>query len=332
MKKLKLNINCHYGCFGSFSERYVPGGYDSLYDFEKMLQDMAEIDGLEGLAVWYPGHPYIGDPAKLKKILSGYGLRVSDIGPDIWSDPKFRYGSISSSDKNIRREAIEITKRNIDLAVELDAYSLLLWPAHDGFDYVFQTNYSKAWDYMLESLNELGSYNPEVKIAIEPKQKDPRAKEYIEDCGKLLFFIKCLDVNNVGAALDLGHALFAQERPAESLALYNKYGKLYQVHLNDNYRDADPDLVFGSINFWDTLEMFYQLGKADFKGWLNIDTVTPRNDRAKMLKLAVKFVKDYEKMANILLEHESEIDDNLNKHNYVDNMLMIRELIFGKIK
>src|SRR5450830_1585717 len=129
-----------------------------------MLQDMAEIDGLEGLAVWYPGHPYIEDPAKLKKILSGYGLRVSDIGPDIWSDPKFRYGSISSSDKNIRREAIEITKRNIDLAVELDAYSLLLWPAHDGFDYVFQTNYSKAWDYMLESLNELGSYNPEVKI------------------------------------------------------------------------------------------------------------------------------------------------------------------------
>ena len=47
MKKLKLNINCHYGCFGSFSERYVPGGYDKLYDFEKMLEDMAKIDGLE---------------------------------------------------------------------------------------------------------------------------------------------------------------------------------------------------------------------------------------------------------------------------------------------
>ena len=136
----------------------------------------------------------------------------------------------------------------------------------------------------------------------------------------------------MGCALDLGHALFAQERPAESLALYNKYGKLYQVHLNDNYRDADPDLVFGSINFWDTLEMFYQLGKADFKGWLNIDTVTPRNDSGKMLELAVKFIKDYETMTNILLEHENEIDGNLKNHNYVDNMLMIRELIFGKIK
>jgi len=331
MKKLKLNINCHYGCFGSFSERYVPGGYDPIFDFEDMLEIMSGIEGLEGLAVWYPGHPYIENPDKLKKILSDYGLRVADIGPDLWSDPKFRYGSISSPDLKIRKEAIKITKHNIDLAVELDAYSVMLWPAHDGFDYVFQADYAKAWDYMIESVNEIASYNPKIKIAIEPKQKDPRAKEYIEDCGKLMFFIKCLDVDNVGCALDLGHALFAQERPAESLALYNKYGKLYQVHLNDNYRDADPDLLFGSINFWDTLEMFYQLGKADFKGWLNIDTVTPRNDRGKMLELAVKFIKDFEAMTNILLEHENEIDGNLKNHNYVDNMLMIRELLFGKI-
>ncbi len=48
-----------------------------------------------------------------------------------------------------------------------------------------------------------------------------------------------------------------------------------------------------------------------------------------MLKLAVKSVKDYERMANILLEHEIEIDENLKNHNYVDNMLLIRELIFG---
>ena len=330
MRKLQLNINCHYGCFGSFAERYVPGGYNALYEFENMLEVMSGIEGLDGLAVWWPGHPYIDEPAKLKSILSNHGLRVSDIGPDIWSDPVFKYGSISSPDKSIRKKAIEVTKKNMDLAVELDAYSVLLWPAHDGFDYVFQADYSSAWDYMLESVNEIGSHNPGVKIAIEPKQKDPRAKEYIEDCGKLLFFIKCLDVDNVGAALDLGHSLFAQERPAESLALYQKYGKLYQVHLNDNYRDADPDLLFGSINFWDTLEMFYWLGKADFKGWLNIDTVTPRNDRAKMMELAVKFVKDYERMANILLEHEKEVDENLKNHNYVDNMLFIRELIFGK--
>jgi len=49
---------------------------------------------------------------------------------------------------------------------------------------------------MIESVNEIASYNPKIKIAIEPKQKDPRAKEYIENCGKLMFFIRCLDVDN----------------------------------------------------------------------------------------------------------------------------------------
>jgi len=332
LKKLKLRINAHIGCLGTFNERYVPGGYEEALSFEQMLSIMSGIEGLSGLAVWYPGHPLIDNPQKLMEKLSGYGLAVSDIGPDIWSEPAFKHGSISSPDRKIRKKAIEIVKRNMELAVELKAYSILLWPAHDGFDYVFQSDYLRAWDYMIESLNEIGSYNPGVKVAIEPKQKDPRAKEYIEDAGKLMFMIKCLDVDNIGCALDLGHSLFALEKPAESLALYSKYGKLYQVHLNDNYRDADPDLVFGSINFWDTLEMFYWLGKCGFEGWLNIDTVTPRNDRAKMLKLAVDFVKDYEAMANILLEHQDKIDSNLQSGNFVDNMALIRELLFGGFK
>lgn len=328
MKKLKLNINAHIGCLGSFNERYVPGGYMDELSFEGQLKIISEVDGIEGLGVWYPNHPLIDNPDKFLKKLAQYNLRVADIGAETWSERKWRLGTISSSDEKIRNEVIKIIKYTMDLAVELNAKSVLLWPAHDGFDYVFQADYDKSWGYMIDSLNEIGSHNSKVKIAIEPKQKDPRAKEYIEDAGKLMFLIKCLDVDNIGCALDLGHALFAQERPAESLALYSRYKKLYQIHLNDNYRDADPDLVFGSINFWDTLEMFYWLGKTDYDGWLNIDTVTPRNDRAKMLDLAVKFVKDYEKLANKLFEHSDFIDENLKNHNFVDNMTLIREILF----
>lgn len=330
MKRLKLNINAHIGCLGTFNERYVPDGYMSSLTFDEQLEIISGINGIEGLGVWYPGHPLIDNPDKLLKKLSQYNLRVSDIGPELWSDRKWRFGTISSSDKKIRKKCIKIVKQTMDLAVELKAKSVLLWPAQDGFDYVFQVDYDKAWGYMIESLNEIGSYNKNVKIAIEAKQKDPRAKEYIEDIGKLMFLIKCLDVDNVGGALDLGHSLFANERPAESLCIYNRYGKLYQIHLNDNYRDADPDLVFGSINFWDTLEMFYWLGKTNYDGWLNIDTVTPRNDRVKMLKLAVKFIRDYERLANKLLDDSDFIDKNLESHNFVDNMLFIREILFEK--
>ena len=326
--KLNLNINAHIGCLGKFSERYVPDGYFSEISFDKQLEIMSKIDGLTGLAVWYPGHPLIDKPERLAKKLADYNLRVADIGPDIWSDKKWKYGTLSSHDDKIRKEAIKVTKYTMDIAVELNAYSVLVWPAHDGFDYVFQADFKRGWDNLIDSLNEIGSYNKNVKIAIEYKQKDPRAKSYIEDMGKVMLLIKSLDVDNIGSALDLGHSFFANERPAESLALLDKYKKLYQIHLNDNYRDADPDLLFGTINFWDTLELFYWLSKTNYDGWLNIDTVTGRDDRGKMLELAVKLVKDYKKLADKLNKYSDIIDENLKNHNFVDNMKLIRELVF----
>lgn len=332
MGKLKLNINTHVGCLNNFSDRYTPNSFVEEFSFDEQLEIISKVEGIKGIAVGYPNHPLIGHPEKLIKKLAQYNLIVADIASDLWTDRKWKFGTISSYDKKIRKEAIDLLKDTIDLAVELKAKSVLLWPAHDGFDYVFQTDYDKTWGYMIDSLNEIGSYNKNVKIAIEPKQKDPRAKEFIEDAGKLMFLIKCLEVDNIGCALDLGHALFAQERPAESLAFYSRYKKLYQIHLNDNYRDADPDLVFGSINFWDTLEMFYWLGKTEYDGWLNIDNFTPRNDRKKMLELAVKFIKDYENMANILLKHQVELDKNLFSNNFEENMTIIRSLLFENIK
>ncbi|MCL5770931.1 MAG: sugar phosphate isomerase/epimerase [Actinobacteria bacterium] len=330
MQKLKLKINASLAIFGTFSERYVPEGYFEQMDMEKILETISQIKDVSGMGVWYPGHPLIEEPQKLKKKFSDYGLKAACIGPDLYSDRKWKHGALSTHEKNIRKEAIKIVKRTIDIAVELDAYSVSVWPAHDGFDYVFESNYISSYGYLMESLEEVACYNPRVKIAIEYKQKDPRAKSYIEDVGKLLYILKSLKSENIGGAFDLGHSLFAQERPAESVALLGKLNKLYEVHLNDNYKDADPDLVFGSINFWETLEMFYWLAKFKFSGWLNIDTSSPRNDPEKMLKLAVKFIRDYERLANKLMELKEQIDNNLLNNNFVDNMLLIREKIFAE--
>ena len=324
---MKLKINTHLGCLGTFAERYVPDGYVDKLNFEKQLEILSEIDGIDGLNISYPG---VDDTDKLLKLLSSYNLQVSDVTADTWSNRKWKFGTLSSNDKKIRKEAIKIIKEAMDISKELKAYSVLIWPAHDGFDYSFQTHYLSAWDNLIESLQEIGEHDSTVKVAVEYKQKDPRSKSYIENIGKLMLLIKSLNVENIGGALDVGHALFAGERIAESLAIFNKYNKLYQIHLNDNYRDADPDLVFGSINFWETLEFFYWLSKTNYDGWLNIDVVSPRDDRKKTLELSVKLVKDYEKLANELNEYSDIIDKNLNNHNFVDNMTLIRGIIFGK--
>ena len=59
---------------------------------------------------------------------------------------------------------------------QLNAGSVLLWPAHDGYDYVFQVDYVESWKYMVETVREIGEYAKDMKIAIEAKLKDPKAE------------------------------------------------------------------------------------------------------------------------------------------------------------
>jgi xylose isomerase len=46
--------------------------------------------------------------------------------------------------------------------------------------------------------------------------------------------------------VDIGHALQAQKIPGESIAFLGAIGKLFFVHINDNYRNWDWDLVPGT--------------------------------------------------------------------------------------
>jgi len=100
--------------------------------------------------------------------------------------------------------------------------------------------------------------------------------------------------------------------------------------LNDNYRDADPDLLFGTLAFWDNLEMYYYLKKIKYSGWHEIDIVSPRDDRKKSLTLVVKLVKKYEGMAEKLLEKSAEIDSNMENFRFADNMDLIADVLFER--
>lgn len=325
---MEMKICTGIGSLGPYVERYVPDGYCDVLEYEKKVKILSGIDGITGINISYPDYPYINNTDKLKTIFKDNNLDVALTAADYWTNEKWRYGSLSSSDSKVRKEAIDIAKHVIDLTVEFNADSVLIWLAHDGSDYAFQVDFENAWVNMIESLNEIGQYNPDIKIAIEYKQKDPRAKSYIEDFGKTMFLIKSLDVDNVGVALDLGHSFFAGERPAETLTLCNSQKKLYQIHLNDNYRDADPDLLLGTINFWDTLEFFYWLQKIDYKGWLNIDVICPRNNNIKMLELAVSLISDYKALSDKLGESSDKINSNLINYNFAENMDIIRKIVF----
>jgi sugar phosphate isomerase/epimerase len=325
---MELKVDAHLWCLGTYAERYVPGGYFDDMSLERKLDVISKIRGLTGLVVFYPTDPLPSDPDKLTKLLANFGLKPSVMEPEVWSDRKWRDGAFSTTDPKIRKEAIKILKESIDLGKALKTDSVLLWPAHDGFDYPFQSDYRDAWKNLVETVREIGEYDRTVKIAIEAKPKDPRQKQLIRDSGKALAFLNDVGLDNVGCALDVGHALMAGESLAESLMLLDSHKKLVQIHLNDNYKDADPDMVLGTVNFWEILEFFYFLNKTDYSSWSTIDIIASRDDRVKTLELAVKMTWKLKELADRLSKSSKEIDSNLASYGFAKNMDLITDLLF----
>lgn len=325
---MKLNVDAHLWCLGTYGERYVPGGYFDPLSLDKQLEIMSKIEGLTGLFVFYPFAPLPDDPVKLKKKLNDFGLKISNLAVECWSDPKWKYGGFSDNNKRIRTEMVELFKRAIDLSKELETDSVLLWPAHDGFDYSFQVDYRDGWKYLVETIQEIGSYDTSVKIAVEYKSKDPRQRQYVNTVGKEMMLLNDVGLDNVTGVIDVGHALMAQENLAESLVILDSHNKLGQIHLNENYRDSDPDMIFGTINFWDILEFFYYLNKTNFEGWSSIDIIAGRDDRAKSLEIGVKLIWKYKRLADKLSKESAVIDENLKGYRFADNMDLISDIVF----
>ncbi|MEW5815212.1 MAG: TIM barrel protein [Spirochaetota bacterium] len=325
---MKLNVDAHLWCLGTYAERYVPGGYFDPLTVDEQLKIMSGIEGLDGLFVFYPFAPLPKDPVKLVTKLKDYGLKVSNLCVENWSDRMWKHGAFSSNEKKIRQECIRLFKEGIDAAKEIKADSILLWPAHDGFDYPFQVDYRDGWKYLVETVREIGEYDRTVKVAVEYKSKDPRQKQYVSNVGKLMMLLADVGLANVTGVIDVGHALMAQESLAESLMILDSHNKLGQIHLNENYKDSDPDMIFGTINFWEILEFFYYLNKTDFTGWCSIDIIVGRDDRAKSLDTGVRLIWKYKELADRLTGHSEELDQNLKGCRFTDNIRLITGLLF----
>jgi len=325
---MELKIDAHLGCLGTYVGRYVPEGYFDPLGIDEQLEVMSKIDGLTGLFTFYPNLTLPSDPVKLIQKLKEFDMKVSNVAVQCWRERKYKNGSFSTNEKHIRKQTVELFKKAVDFARVVQADSVLLWPAHDGFDYAFQTNYFDSWKNLVDTIKEIGEYDRSVKIAVEYKAREPRQKNYVGNVGKLMMLLNDIGLDNVTGVLDVGHAFMIQENVAESVVIMDSHGKLGQVHLNDNYKDADPDMIVGTVNFWEMLEFFYYLNKTDFKGWCSIDAISPRNDRAKGLELGVKMTRLYKQMADSLTKYANEIEKNLDEYRFIDNIELINSVIF----
>lgn len=307
--------------FSSCPDRFVLDGYRESLSVEEMYEQFGKIEGITGLPFLYPAGVKTAKEIERYKLITG--KPVGTICADTYTQRKWKNGSLAARDPMIRKEAVKMIKESMDLCHEVDGADILLWLAHDGYDYPFEDDYKTRWAYLVEGLSEVSSYRSDVKVTIEYKTKEPRTHQYISDVGKSLLLCHEVGYENLGLVIDFGHSIFAGENPAEAVDLTARHKRLFHIHMNDNYRSWDDDLLVGSIHFWETLEFFYRLNIAGYDGWFVIDIWPSRIDGSKALQENIKRIKLFDKLAKEL--PADEIKKMQDENRTMDIMELLRE-------
>lgn len=269
-----MKIEASRSAFSSCSDRFMKN-YKTDIPFEQQCRILESIDGVEALPVTYDR---TADPVRIKQTLANHGLRAGTVVPNTYADARYIGGTLTNRDPKLRRDMTQTCAEALDFCMEVGGIDVMLWLGHDGYDYPFEDDYNVRWGWLTENLNAIASHRSDVNAAIEYKPADPRIYQYISSAAKALVLCNEVGCDNLGVILDYGHALVAGETPAQSAALLARYGRLFHIHLSDNYSKTDDDMLMGSVSLWQTLDFLYQLQEVGYDGWYVMDIWAPRMD------------------------------------------------------
>jgi sugar phosphate isomerase/epimerase len=323
-----LRFSANINTFNACADRYVLSGYGERLTVEQMIDAATGVQDLTGVEVVGLWHVNDDNVHKVNQRIHEAGLEVTCVTPDIWAQAKWGRGSFASNDPAIRRAAIQEVKKSMEWAKQMNCEVVDLWFGQDGYDYPLQADYLAAWDRILEGTVECAEHLPDVNLVIEYKPKEPRTHCFIGTVGKTLLLLEKVNKPNVGAMIDVGHALMAYENTAESAALLQYFGnKLFYMHFNDNWRLWDDDMTVGSVHTIELLELLYWLDRVNYNGWYALDIFPYRENGVRAASESIRWIK----AARGLLDKvgRERIGQVVAGGDALEASALVREALFG---
>jgi xylose isomerase len=274
---------------------------------------------------------------KLKSILTDQGLSPEFVAPRLWEDPLTIDGGYTANDEASRKYAMDRSKISIDIARELDIDLLVLWLAREG-TYIREAKDSKlATERLVEAINQMLEYDPDIRICIEPKPNEPMDHAYLPTTGHALAIgMLTDDPDRVGVNIESAHAILAGLDPSDEMGFALAHEKLWTVHLNDqNGLKFDQDKSFGSVDLRRALNQVRILDLYDYgsKGeWVGLDVKAMRTQKAENANL---HLKNSLEVFHWLLEVSRELDNGIieqfrRERNYEELDLYIMQKLLGR--
>jgi len=316
------------GNLGNTSDRFLSVGYRDLTSKEELIRQAAsipEVSGIELVGTW---DIEARNVTQIAALLKEHRLRCAAIIPDHFSQKIWSKGAFTSRVPHVRQQAVAYTKEMLDIAAELDCSLINLWPGQDGYDYPFQGDFQRAYDWLVAAIRECADYRKDTKISLEYKLKEPRTHSYLARAADTLVLVQEINRENVGVTIDFGHALMAQENVAESAVMLARTGKLFHLHFNDNYRYWDDDMVVGSIHTIEYLELLFWLRQMNYQGWFSMDLYPYREDAREAVSESIEWLKTLE--ALIDQAGMAKIEALIQEGNAIKTIREMRKLMLGK--
>jgi len=182
--------------------------------------------------------------------LAGHGLVAEFVAPRLWEHPLTVDGAFTANDPKTRAYAHDRAKKCIDIGREMGTDMMVLWLAREGSYLREAKDAVRATHQLVDALNQMLAYDPDLRIAVEPKPNEPMDLAYIPTMGHgLALGFQSDDPQRVGVLMESAHAVLAGLDPSDEIAFALAFNKLWGVHLNDqNGLKFDQDRSFGSVD------------------------------------------------------------------------------------
>ncbi len=240
---------------------------------------------------------------ELKKVLDKYGMAAEFVAPRLWMDPHTIDGGYMSTREEDREYAMWRSYRSIDIAKELGCNMIVLWLAREGTLCAEQKSPVWATKMLIEAINKMLEYDPEIRVCIEPKPNEPIDRSICGTMGHVMAISAAtIDPSRVGGNLESAHATLAGLDPAHEIGFALAMGKLMTVHLNDqNGLKYDQDKSFGVENLrsaFNQVKVLKENGYGDHGEYVGLDVKAMRTttdaDSYKHLETSLEVFKALE--------------------------------------
>lgn len=225
--------------------------------------------------------------AEIKRALDSEGLKAEFVAPRIWEDPMTIDGAITSNDPKSRAYGLDRGKRAVDVADILGTDRLVLWPAREGTYIRESKDALRASDQMLDWINTILEYGPNIRILGEMKPNEPMDLMYWPTTGHFLAMAyRASDPNRVGVLIESAHCILAGLDPSDEMAYALWHKKLWGVHLNDqDGLKFDEDKAFGAVSLrraFNQVDVLIRHGYGSAGEVIGLDVKAMRTQQAEV--------------------------------------------------